>query len=310
MLQVSLLLSLSTAVLAQVTPNSIPVSGDNGVVGGIFGAGKMMEFPKSPSATSGSPSTSAAKGDPKAQGWGALLGAMSDKLGNTSIESLSSIFGGAGKEAITGAVLTDEQWWHPGTGPYPAQYFNDSSLPEKTIYAPKLPPPANVKMPVIAWGEGGCFKTGTFYAPFLLELASHGYVILANGVPGTRPPKTIGDMMKLQSSAQTKVSDLTDSINWALAGKGSKYGNLDTTKIATAGQSCGGTEALSAAYHNDNVKLTFLVNSGTLNPASRPLLSEFKYPIAFFNGGPKDIAFKNVRGSVSAKETHAYRDVG
>jgi hypothetical protein len=297
MLQVTVLLSLLAVALAQVSPNAVPVSGDNGAVGGIFGFGMPDMSKLSPSA-SAAPPTGAAKGEPKAGGLGALMQAMGDKLANTSVESLGSIFGGQGKEAVTGGVISDEEWWHPGTGPYPAQYFTDASLPSKTIYAPKVPPPANVKMPVIAWGEGGCFQTGTFYAPFLLELASHGYVILANGVPGTRPPKTIGDLMKLQSSNQTKVSDLLNSISWALAGKGAKYGNLDTTKIATAGQSCGGTEALSAAYHNDNVKLTFLVNSGTLNPASRPFLNEFKYPIGYFNGGPKDIAYKNVISSL------------
>jgi dienelactone hydrolase len=274
MLQITLLLSLFTIAFAQGAPPAVPASADNGGVGGIFGIGMPSGL-------------GSAKGNPSAP-------KVAPPSGGSSNGSFGAAYGGQGKEAVTGATLTDEQWWHPGTGPYPAKYFVDPTLPEKTIYAPKIPPPANVKMPVIVWGEGGCYKTGTFYAPFLLELASHGYIILANGPPGSRPPKNLGELTQLQMTPQNKVSDLVDSIKWALDGEGSKYGTIDTTKIATGGQSCGGTEALSAAYHNDNVKLTFVVNSGVLNPTARPLLNEFKYPIAWFNGGPKDIAFKNV----------------
>jgi dipeptidyl aminopeptidase/acylaminoacyl peptidase len=167
-------------------------------------------------------------------------------------------------------------------------------LPEKTIYAPINPPKDNVKMPVIVWAEGGCFKTGTFYQPYLTEIASHGYLILANGPPVGGPPKTVADFGKLMNLGQNKISDLQDSINWVMKGNGAKYGNIDTARIAAGGQSCGGTEALSISYHNDQVKLTFLVNSGALNPNSRAWLKELKYPVAYFNGGPKDIAYKNV----------------
>ena len=41
-----------------------------------------------------------------------------------------------------------------GSGPYKANYTMDPTLPEKTIYAPKTPPPAGEKIPVIIWGNG------------------------------------------------------------------------------------------------------------------------------------------------------------
>ncbi|KAF2397178.1 hypothetical protein EJ06DRAFT_461085, partial [Trichodelitschia bisporula] len=229
---------------------------------------------------------------PKGGLWDTPLGAVGNAAGNIPITALGAAFGGAGAEAPKGK-LSPEELVHPGTGPYPAHYTTDPSLPDKTIYAPMTPPPASVKMPVIVWGEGGCFKTGTFYAPFLIELASHGYVILANGPPTGSPPTTMADMGKLMQTPQTKVSDLLDSIDWVVKGGGKKFGSLDLERIATAGQSCGGTEALSAAYKNDKVKLTFLVNSGTLNAEARPWLREFKYPVGIFNGGPKDIAYAN-----------------
>jgi hypothetical protein len=42
-----------------------------------------------------------------------------------------------------------------GSGPYKAGYTTDPSLPKHTIFAPKVAPPAGVKMPVIVWGNGG-----------------------------------------------------------------------------------------------------------------------------------------------------------
>jgi hypothetical protein len=188
----------------------------------------------------------------------------------------------------------------------------DPSLPEKTIYAPKEPPKDNIKMPVIVWGEGGCYKTGTFYQPYLTEIASHGYIVLANGPPVGGPPTTVADMGKLLTLGKNKVSDLQDSINWAKKGNGAKYGNIDASKIAAGGQSCGGTEALSISYKNDNIKLTFLVNSGVLSASARPWLKELKYPVGYFNGGPKDIAYQNVsllKHTIRSKKLmYLYRD--
>jgi dienelactone hydrolase len=169
-----------------------------------------------------------------------------------------------------------------------------------------VPPKDSIKMPVIVWGEGGCYKTGTFYQPYLTEIASHGYLVLANGPPVGGPPKTVADMGKLMTLGQNKISDLQASIDWALKGNGSKYGNIDTTRIGAGGQSCGGTEALSISYHNDAVKLTFVVNSGALNPRSRVWLKELKYPVAYFNGGPKDIAYKNASSRSMSGECLTY----
>jgi hypothetical protein len=251
-------------------------------VGGIF-------------AVTGVPSVQPKAGKEGAGGIGQLLGGMSTqgKDSDTPLSSLAGLMGGAGAEAPKGK-LTDEEWANPGTGPYPAQWSTDPTLPQKTIYAPKIPPPANIKLPVIVWGEGGCYQTGIFYAPFLLEIASHGYIIIANGPPSGRSPTTVAELQKLTQTPQSKISDLFNSINWVLKAKASRFGTIDTSKIAAAGQSCGGSEALSAAYRNDNIKLTILINSGTGSEKSKEYLTQFKYPVGIFNGGPKDIAHKNV----------------
>jgi dienelactone hydrolase len=103
-------------------------------------------------------------------------------------------------------------------------------------------------MPIVLFGEGGCLAIGTMYPAFLTEIASHGYLVLANG-PLMKErfqaaPQTvdISGIMQTLRRPQTKVQDLTDSIDWAIKGAGAKYGNIDTTKIAAMGQSCGGLE--------------------------------------------------------------------
>lgn len=59
-----------------------------------------------------------------------------------------------------------------GSGRYKAAYFTDPTLPRHTIYAPATPPPADIKLPVIIWGNGLYAATGTFSYNFLTEVVS------------------------------------------------------------------------------------------------------------------------------------------
>jgi dienelactone hydrolase len=102
------------------------------------------------------------------------------------------------------------------------------------------------------------------------------------------------EILVMTSSGQTKVQDLTDSIDWVFKGNANKYGDIDTTKIAVAGQSCGGLKAYSTSYHDERVKLTMLFNSGVLDDQKRYLLQELKVPVVYFIGGPTDMGYPNV----------------
>ncbi|KAF2674410.1 hypothetical protein BT63DRAFT_474160 [Microthyrium microscopicum] len=166
-----------------------------------------------------------------------------------------------------------------GSGPYKAGWTKDPTLPNQTVYAPKSPPQA-LSMPVIAWGESGCENSGTRFAEFLTEIASHGYLIIASGPPSG-------------GSGQTQMKQMTDSIDWAAKGNGAAYGNVDKDKIIAAGQSCGGLEAYSASYHDDRVKLTIIFNSGVKSATTRSLLKQLKAPVGFFLGGAYDQASAN-----------------
>jgi hypothetical protein len=186
-------------------------------------------------------------------------------------------------------ILTGNQ--QPGgSGPYPAKWFTDPELPNHTIYAPASPP-VGVQLPVIVWGNGFCINVGNSYQPFLQEIASHGYLVIASGPP---LPKIALDPLTLITTTglQSKSIQLTQAIDFVYAGKASKYGSIDTSRLAAAGQSCGGQEAYSASYHDPRVVLTMLFNSGVFIPARRYLLSELTAPVAYFCGGPIDLSYE------------------
>jgi hypothetical protein len=71
---------------------------------------------------------------------------------------------------------------NPPTGPMAVIVEHDPGLPTQTIYRPR--DLGATRHPVVVWGEGGCAKNGLMFPEFLSELASHGFVIIADGPPG------------------------------------------------------------------------------------------------------------------------------
>lgn len=188
--------------------------------------------------------------------------------------------GGTGSETPKGAGQKTS-----GSGPYPAQMTTDSTLSGHTIFAPKNPPAGNLSLPFIAWGNGACTLNAAQYQNFLVEIASYGYVIAADGTPTG----------STGTSQQSKVQDMRDSLDWAMAGKAAKYGNVDTSKITTAGHSCGGLEAMSTAYHDERVKRIMMFDIAIFQDDRRYLLQEIKVPVAYFIGGKNDMGYTTVR---------------
>lgn len=166
------------------------------------------------------------------------------------------------------------------TGPYPAGYVTSASLPNHTIYRPNSLPAES--LPIFVWGNGGCSANGTMSLNFLQEIASHGFLVIANGSPN--------------GSGSTTAAMMTQSMDWAEAENARPdseyYGKLDTTRIAVAGWSCGGLEAYEVS-NDPRVTTTGIFNSGLLNDANDYQLTRLTKPIAYFTGGPTDIAYQN-----------------
>ncbi|MEV2242535.1 cellulose binding domain-containing protein [Micromonospora sp. NPDC049891] len=167
-----------------------------------------------------------------------------------------------------------------GSGPYPADHETSASLANHTIFRPQTLPAE--RLPILVWGNGGCSANGLSQGNFLREIASHGFLAIANGAPN--------------GSGSTNSQMLTQSIDWAVAEnsrQGSKYfGKLDTARIAVAGFSCGGLEAY-AVSNDPRVTTTGIFSSGLLNDADDYQLRRLTKPIAYFIGGPSDIAYPN-----------------
>lgn len=202
----------------------------------------------------------------------------------------------------------------PGTGRFPAIKEEVASLPAHVVYRPKdLTALGGTKLGVVAWGNGGCSDDGASTRLHLLEVASHGYLVIASGRilsgPGApprepRPAPQPGQAPQIQPP-RTKASDLTDAIDWALAENtraGSPYvGRIDPALVALSGWSCGGLQVLQVAK-DPRVKTLVLQNTGVFNTGGsaipgmdvrKDVLMTIHTPTIYILGGPKDIAYEN-----------------
>jgi hypothetical protein len=177
----------------------------------------------------------------------------------------------------------------PTTGPNNAVLEEDPGLPDWTIYRPEML--GEELHPVLAWGEGGCLQNGTLYGNWLLELASHGYIVVADGPPTEAGSDPIGAGMR--AGADGKV--LVGAIEWLIKENDRPcsrfYKKVATTKLAVAGQSCGGLMAMYSA--GDKRITTAVIGNSGLFAADQATYSALHSPIVFLIGGSSDIAYQN-----------------
>jgi dienelactone hydrolase len=93
---------------------------------------------------------------------------------------------------------------------------------------------------------------------------------------------------------------MRQGVDWAVqnAGRG-KWANINASKIAAAGMSCGGVQAYSL-NRDSRISAYGIFNSGTLDASQTDAtMDPINKPIFFFLGGPSDIAYNNVSPSSS-----------
>jgi len=91
-----------------------------------------------------------------------------------SIKTAVAAVVAAGTVALAAQESTLNRANYRGPGPYEAERTSDTTLPNQTIYRPKdLSRLTSGRMPIVAWGNGGCAANGGGSAePALMELAS------------------------------------------------------------------------------------------------------------------------------------------
>jgi hypothetical protein len=163
-----------------------------------------------------------------------------------------------------------------GSGPYSAIIEGDPGVPGHTIYRPENLSAFSQKnsLPVVAWGNGGCANSSQFYAPFLAEIASRGFLVVAIGPfkPGdTSNRGGMGGGMGMGSA--TKSAQLLEALDWATAEnkrQDSKYyQKLNPSKFAVFGHSCGGLQALEVSP-DPRVTTVLVMDSGVVTPGAMP----------------------------------------
>lgn len=200
-----------------------------------------------------------------------------------------------------------------GSGPFKAIMAEAASLPAHTIYRPKdLAALGDRKLPIVAWGNGGCVDNGSSFRWFLTEIASYGFLVIANGPIGADPMIPRIPLPPLHMPAPgslpppaTHTSQLLEAIGWARAenrrASSPLHDRIAPDEIAVMGQSCGGVQAIEAA-RDPRVRTAMIWNSGLL-PAPTAMgggktmdksdLAALHIPVAYISGDAQDIAFEN-----------------
>lgn len=211
-----------------------------------------------------------------------------------------------------------------GTGAFPAVFEEEGGLPDHVVYRPEnLADVSDGALGVYVFGNGGCSVDGTSSRNHLLEIASHGYLVIAPGViPSQHPQPANAQPGNGPLRAPTAPEALTEAIDWAVREnerQGSPYYHrLAPGKIAASGWSCGGLQAIAIAK-DPRISTFVIMNSGVFNGANpiaglnvdKSMLADLHDSVIYVMGGPSDIAYANGRDDYSriSRIPAAYIDI-
>jgi hypothetical protein len=203
----------------------------------------------------------------------------------------------------------------PPSGPHAVVVEHDQTLATHTIYRPVTL--AARKHPVLVWGEGGCAKNGLMFPEFLTEIASHGFVVIADGPPtAPAPPQARGGGAAPNAGAPNAGAApnargrqgggappriapdgtaLIAALDW-LAKEGNDpasrfHQKVETGRVAAMGMSCGGLMSYGASA-DPRIATVGIWNSGLLQPDEK-IFAGLHSPVIIVTGGESDIAYAN-----------------
>jgi dienelactone hydrolase len=231
------------------------------------------------------------------------------------------------------ATAASAQTKRSGSGPYAVIIEGDPGVAGHTIYRPEDLSSFDQRnpLPIFAWGNGACMNSNTSYAPFLAEIASHGFLVVAIGPYSAEDFSARGGPgggMMGGGMGGTKSAQLLEALDWATAEnkrKDSKYyQKLNPSKFAVAGHSCGGMQALEVAA-DPRISTTLAMDSGlfsgglpkmgapkegapkegapkegappkmtmALPTIGKDHLQKLHSPVVYIDGGKSDMAYPN-----------------
>lgn len=209
---------------------------------------------------------------------------------------------------ITKLTAVDvQQTGKPPSGPFAVVVEHDPGLATHTIYRPR-----ELTMdehPVLVWGEGGCAKNGLMFPEYLSEIASHGFVVIADGPPITRPaggpaaggggppPGDGGNGPPADRFTMVNGTALVAAMDWLEAESKSRnsrfYGKVNVERIAAMGMSCGGLMSYGAS-NDPRVATVGIWNSGLFEDArNAAIYAGIHGSVIIVTGGESDIAYAN-----------------
>jgi dienelactone hydrolase len=191
-----------------------------------------------------------------------------------------------------------------GRGASPAVAQSRADLRTHTLYRPVTLPAE--PLPLLIWGNGGCSDNGLVHDKFLRDIASHGYIVIALGYAWQHPQRNDSAS---QDKDATDISQMTQAMTWAANRTADPvdelYGHINTSRIAVAGHSCGGLQAIKISA-DPRISTSMIFDSGVYNQpggrskikVSKDELAKLHGPIAYITGGPTDIAHSNASDDV------------
>jgi predicted alpha/beta-hydrolase family hydrolase len=175
-----------------------------------------------------------------------------------------------------------------------------------TVYRPADLDRIHGRLPVVVVGNGACrHRTNVELLSAETLLAAHGFLVVAVG----------GFDQSVKDDGTPAPAVITDGITWAERENRRRgadlRGRIDTHRVAVAGHSCGGIEALVAGA-DPRVRSVLSLDSGFFADGTlgygREHLAGLHSPVLFLDGGPDDVAFTNSTenfGLVTVPAVHA-----
>jgi predicted dienelactone hydrolase len=183
---------------------------------------------------------------------------------------------------------------------YPTAQEKVAEQPVFRITRPKDLMTLEGPRPVIAWANGGCFRSDFTWQPLFDRWAGAGFVVLA--LTGSGSDDDIASMLD-----STTDKHHTALVDWVMKANesGAYAGKLDLTRIVLAGNSCGGVTALQVAAKDKRAAAVFVLSgSSAIGSVDKQVMQAITIPVGYVTGSAsEDVAAPN-----AADDYEAMRD--